>query len=129
MSLISQNQRPVCKEFSADLSQAAGTYDICAASGGGCYVEDVVVYVTTAAATLTSVSIQTNQANSTTVMSAVEGAVANLISQKVVSLALSRPIYLADGQKLQYTIVGATGTGALLVVPKYYPTNSSADLV
>lgn len=129
MSFLSQNQRMPCKEFAANIAQVAGTYDICTASGGGIYIENVVVYVTTAAATLTSVSIQTNQTNPTTVMSSVEGAVANLISQKNIVLALARPIYLADGQKLQFTITGATGTGALLVVTKYYPTNSSSDLV
>lgn len=106
---------PTIKEFTANLAQAANTYDLCTASGGGVYIRNISVYVATAGATFTSVSIQTNQTNATTLMSAVEGAVANLTAQKVVVLALARPVYLASGQKLQYTIVGSTGTGSLTV--------------
>lgn len=119
-------------QFTANLAQAAATYDLCTAGGGGVTIDigRIAMYVATAGATLTSVSIQTNQTNATIILSAVEGAVANLIAQKnlVRAIPVVGNVYLASGQKLQFTLVGTTGTGSLLITIPYYPAVAGARL-
>lgn len=122
------------KQFTADLSQAAGTYDLLAASGSGIYIKNANIYVSTAGATFTSVSIQTNQTTPKVILSSTDGAVANLTSQAQIENSIdgwgrSHPIYLASGQKWQYTIVGTTGTGALLVTVEFLPVTADGDLI
>ncbi len=121
------------KSFTANLAQAAATYDLCTATGGDVVldIQKLAIYVATVGATLTSVSIQTNQTNITTILSAVEGAVANLIAQKnlVRVIPVIGGLLLASGQKLQYTIVGVTGTGALTVAIPFMALTAGATLV
>lgn len=128
---IDNRSRTEVKSFIANLSQAAGTYDLCTAQG------DVLInptwlamYMATAGATFTSVSIQTNQTNPTTFLTAGEGAVANLTAQKNVAKALptSQGVLLKSGQKIQYTIVGATGTGSMEVVIPFMAASNNANL-
>ena len=119
--------------FTANLAQAAATYDLCTASGGDILIDlyTLGIYVHAAGATFTSVSIQTNQTNNTIIMSAVEGAVANLIAQKniVRAIPVIGGLVLKSGQKIQYTIVGATGTGTLNVLIPFIPITAGATLV
>lgn len=118
--------------FTANLAQAAATYDLCTASGDVLIdLYNLGVYVATAGATLTSVSIQTNQTNATTILSAVEGAVANLIAQKniVRAIPVIGGLVLKSGQKIQFTILGATGTGSLSVIIPYSPITAGATLI
>jgi hypothetical protein len=118
-----------CKVFTANLAQAAGTYDLAAANAtGGVIIHDIQIYVVTAAATLTSVAIQTNDTTSVPILSAVEGAVANLTVGKNVSKVFNGPTYVHTSKKIQYTLVGTTGTGSLLVVVRYQPTTNGADI-
>lgn len=127
--ITSETQTVIVKSFTANLAQAAGAYDLCTATNGGILIEAWSVYVATAGATFTSVKLHTNQTNDINLMSAAEGAVANLIAQKVLSLSNPNyPIYLASGQKVLYTIVGATGTGSLTAVLRYRPVDSGAIL-
>lgn len=117
--------------FTANLAQAAGTYDLATASGDMVInLADIAVYVATAGATFTSVSIQTNQTNATTIMSSGEGAVANLTAQKNVVRAIAgcQSIVLKSGQKIQFTIAGSTGTGSLNVAIPYMPLSAGAVL-
>lgn len=118
-------------QFTLNLAQAAATYDICTATGGPVLIDVLqsVVYVATAGSVLTSVAISTNQTNNTDLLTAVEGAVAGLTAQKVVAKARTAGIYLATGQKMQFTIVGATGTGSLLLTLVWRKVNSSSTLV
>lgn len=118
----------VIKQFTANLAQAAATYDLCTATGDVLIdLQRLAIYVATAGAVLTSVSIQTNQTNNTIILSAIEGAVANLIAQKNVVRAIPviGGLLLANGQKLQYTIVGATGTGSLTVAVPFLSIGGS----
>lgn len=118
------------KKFTANLAQAAATYDLATATGGDILIEAVAIYVATAGATFTSTKIHTNQTNDTNLMTVVEGAVANLVAQKVVPIAgANSPVFLASGQKIQYTIAGATGTGSLTVALRYRSLDSGASLV
>ena len=127
--IVSEPQTVIVGRFTADLTQAAGAYDLCTATNGGILIEAWSVYVETAGATFTSVKLHTNQTNDTNLVTAVEGAVAGLIAQKVLSLSNPNyPIYLASGQKILYTIVGATGTGSLTVVLRYRPVDGGAVL-
>lgn len=119
------------KEFTANLAQAAATYDLCTASGD--LLVDLYklgIYVATAGGTFTSVSIQTNQTNVTTILSAAEGAVANLIAQKnlVRAIPVVGGLILRSGQKFQYTILGLTGTGSLRVDIPYLQITAGAVL-
>jgi len=118
-------------EFTADLIRAAGTYDLCTASGDvHINLADIAVYVRIAGATITSVSIQTNQTNPTIILSAAEGAVANLLVEKNLTRAIAgcQSITLRSGQKLQYTIIGLTGSGELKVVIPFLAITPAANL-
>ena len=119
-------------EFTANLAQAAGTYDLCTATNGDILIDPYrcSFYMATAGATFTSVSIQTNQTNTTTLLTSGEGAVANLTAQKNVAHAIpgSQAFLLKSGQKLQYTIAGSTGTGSMTCTIAYFPVTSGATL-
>lgn len=105
---------------SLTLNDEAGSYDIATATGGDILIEDVVLYMVTAGATFDSVSIQTDDTTPFVVMSAVEGAVANLTVQTTIKTANSqKSFYLASSKKLQYTITGATGSGTCYVLIRY----------
>ena len=107
-------QPGVLKAFTANLAQAAATYDLATATGGDVILEWAIVYVTTAGATFTSVSIQSNDTTPVTILSAAEGAVANVTVGKNLKL-FSSAAFIASGKKLQYSIIGVTGTGLLTV--------------
>lgn len=118
-----------CKTFTANLAQAAATYDLVTANAtGGVVIQDIQIYVATAGATLTSVAIQTNDTTSVPILTALEGALANLTVGKNVVKVFTGPTYLHTSKKIQYTIVGTTGTGSLLVVVRYQPTVAGADI-
>lgn len=118
------------RAFTANLAQAAATYDLAVVNAlGGVVILGVDIYVQTAGATFTSVAIATNDTTVVPILSAVEGAVANLTVGKNVVKAFSGATYLHTGKKIQYTIVGATGTGSLLVVVRYQPSVIGADFV
>jgi len=128
------DNRPVqtVKSFTANLAQAAGTYDLCVASGDVLIdLQKIALYMATAGATFTSVSVQTNQTAVITILSSVEGAVANLTAQKHVVRAIpTNPVlHLASGQKIQFTIVGSTGTGSMKIDLPYIALSANATLV
>ena len=111
----------VSKERTVNIAQAANTYDITTATGD-VMIERFYVYVATAGATMTSVSIQTNDTTPFYLLSAVEGAVANIVAGSNINPANKNYSFkLTSGKKLQFTIVGATGTGELRLVAVYRP--------
>ena len=117
------------KTFTINLAQAAATYDLATVNtSGGIVIQDVQIYCSTVGAVLTSVSIQSNDTTAVQVLSAVEGAVANLTGGKNIAKAFTGPTYLHTSKKLQYTIVGATGSGTLLVIVRYQPSVTGADI-
>ena len=105
-------------EFSINANQAALTYDL-ATAASDVWIEKAGIYVVTAGvAPLVSISIQTNQGTPLVLMTAAEGAVANLLIGCHVSCAMNlflQPWTLRSGEKVQYTITGASGTGLLKV--------------
>lgn len=110
MSIYIQITSPLMiKQFTLDLSQAAGTYDIFSAFVSDVIIEHIILYIATAGAVLSSVAIKTNQTT------AVDGAVANLTSQKnlITTWTQQIPIILASGQKVQYLLVEVTGSGSI----------------
>lgn len=115
------------KEFTLNLAQAAGTYDLCTASGD-VLIEDVRYQVTTVGATFTSVAVKNNESTLYTLLSAVEGAVANILAGTNLSPAAAQKLRLPSGKKLQYIIVGATGTGAIKAVITFRPITAGATL-
>ena len=118
-----------CKVFTANLAQAAATYDLATVNAvGGVVILGVDVYCVTAGATFTSVAIASNDTVPVAILSAVEGAVANLSAGKNIAKAFTGPTYLHTGKKLQYAIVGVTGTGSLRVIVRYQPSAAGADL-
>jgi len=131
-STVIDTSLPQVKQATVDLTKAAGTYDLVTATNGGVYIDlyKLAMYVSVVGATLTSVSIQTNQAHATTILSSTEGAVANLTVGKnlVRAIPVIGSLYLASGEKLQYTIAGSTGTGAIIVTIPYMPAVASARL-
>lgn len=117
------------KVFTANLAQAAATYDLATVNvTGGIVIHDVQIYCSVAGATFTSVAIASNDTTPVALLSAAEGAVANLTAGKNIAKAFTGPTYLHTSKKLQYAIVGSTGTGTLLVVVRYLPTVAGADI-
>lgn len=129
-AVITQTPVGAIQEFTANLAQAAATYDLCTANGDVLILR-MGIYIATAGATFTSVSLQTNQSTPFTFLAASEGTVANLAAaQKSVPLSWNQvdPVALKNGQKIQYTIVGSTGTGSLKVALSYLPVTAGAFL-
>lgn len=121
-----QNQSEV-KEFTINLAQAAATYDLFTASGDVA-IEDISYYVSTVGATFTSVAVQTNDTTVLALVSAVEGAVANILAGKTLRPAAAQSFQLRSGKKVQYVIVGVTGTGAIKAVVRFRPITGGATI-
>lgn len=98
-----------------DLNQAAGDYDLYEATGGTVYVEHFTITLPNVDcsddALLTSISIQSDMATPDVLLSAVDGAVANLTA--LASFAYSgSPFALTVGKKIQLTIAGGAADAA-----------------
>lgn len=113
--------------LTVNLAQAAATYDAGTVAGGAIMLLDTVVYVVTAGATFTSVSIQTNNTTAVEILSAVEGGVANVTADKNLKVFTTRTV-IPSGKKIQYTIVGSTGTGAITLYVRYQPLANGATI-
>ena len=119
-------------EFTLNLAQVANTYDACVASNGDVMILGANLYVVTAGTIFTSVSVQTNQTNFLTLMTAGEGALANILAQAhpvCAAQAWIAPWTLRNGQKIQYTMVGALGTGSMRLFGYFIPITPGAVLV
>jgi hypothetical protein len=122
------------KDTTLNLAQAAASYDALTASGD-VLITGVTFYVAVAGGgDLTSVAVQTNQTTALVLMTAAEGAVANLLAQSHPAVATDKtykPWTLQTGQKIQYTLVvaGAGPTGSMKIVVQYQPISSGAALV
>lgn len=97
-----------------DLEQAAGSYDILEGNTAS-LVEVYAVYSAAPGAGLVSVSLQTDDDTPDVLLTAAEGALANLTGGKNLTFARTKPLVIPNGKKLQATIVG-TGTGGSLIV-------------
>jgi len=118
------------KRFSLDLTQAANTYDLCTATGGDVviYLDRTAWYVDTAGTLFTDVAVQTDQTTPNVLLTAGEGALANILAQATLAPANVTPFILKAGQKIQYTITGAQGTGAVSVYFHYRPASGGGHL-
>ena len=115
------------KLFVLNLAQAAASYDIATATGGDviCAPELFAWYVDTAGATFTSVSVQTNTASPTILLTSTEGAVANIKSAINLQPAWRQPFVLRSGGKIQFTMVGSTGTGQITLCTVFQPLTAN----
>lgn len=126
---VADTSLPKVKVFTLNLAQAAGTYDLATVNAtGGVVIESVQLYESVAGATFTSVAIQSNDTTAVTILTAGEGAVANLTVGKNIAKAFTGPTYLEASKKLQYTIVGSTGTGTMKAIIKFIPSVAGSDL-
>lgn len=119
------------KEFTLNLAQAAGTYDLCTASGGDVLIDlyNLSLFCTVAGATFTSVAVQTNDTTPAVILTAVEGGVANITAGKNITRAVTfGAILLRSGQKIQYTIDGSTGTGTVVAGISFCPLTGGATI-
>ncbi len=116
------------KVFTLNLAQAAATYDLATCNAlGGVHIISIDFYCTVVGATFTSVSCQTNDTTAVEFMSAVEGGVANITAGKNVKNYTTQS-YLHTSKKIQYTIVGATGTGTIIAIVRYQPSVAGVDI-
>ena len=121
-------QWPLVKEYAINFAQAAGTYDITTAVGD-VLIENYCIYVATAGATFTSAALFINDTTPFNLMTAVEGAVANLTAGKnMVPANQGKAMRVTSGKKIQLTMVGSTGTGTAKLVVTYYPISSGATI-
>jgi hypothetical protein len=95
-----------------DLHQAAGTYDLFAATGGTVEVEKFILTLPNIDCSddvaLTGISVQTNTTPVITLISAAQGAKANLTP--LASFSYAVPFALPVTKKIQLTIIGGTAT-------------------
>jgi len=121
------NQDWIRKTFVLNLAQAAADYDITTAVGGDVLLNPELCawYVDTAGATFTSVAVHTNTAHPTVLLTAAEGAVANLAAGINLQPAWRQPVIIRSGGKLQFTIVGATGVGQITLMLSFKPLSSA----
>lgn len=122
------------KAFTMDLTQAASvgglSYDLCTASGADIVIDRATFLVTIAGATWTTTSVQTNESTPTVVLAALAAASFTLGTTLATTWTQTTPLGLRSGQKLRYTIVGASaGSGAVRVYLNYWPTVAGGDLV
>lgn len=104
------------KSYYITLNRAAGTYDVCQAMGPGeVIITHYAVYCNATGNLLTSARIHTNDATNQELMSAADGAVANLMGGKLIK-AGNMPILLSNGAKIQITQVGNGDAGSLILV-------------
>ena len=89
-----------------DLDQAAATYDLFTGTTQAVVLESLNIKMPTGAAggAITSISIQTDDATPGVIISAVDGAVANLTSEA--DLGWVGTLYITVGTKIQLTIAG-----------------------
>lgn len=112
------------KSFTININQAAATYDLATALGG-----DVMIHPglsswycdASAAGPTTSVSVQTDTANPTVLVTAVEGAVAGILIGINLHPAWDQPMVLKIGSKIQYTIAGGASAGQITATLAYRP--------
>ena len=121
-------------EKTLDLSQVApATYDAATAVGDVLVVGMALYVSTVGGGDLTSVSIQTDATTPIVLLTAAEGAVANLLAQchplAQFQLFPSRWT-LRSGQKIRYSLIasGAAHTGALKLIIEYRPISAGASL-
>lgn len=109
--------------FTLDLSKAAGTYDLCVASGGDLVIVGWSIYCTVVGATFTAATIQTNDTVPFVFLDATDGARANFVAGSNMSptwFSGAPYPYLRSGKKVQYTITGSTGSGTALCALFYH---------
>lgn len=115
-------------EKTINLAQAAASYDILLAAGD-ILIEDYNMYVSTVGATFTSVSIQTNDTVPFNLLTAGEGTAAAVTAgNQMLSAYVRRAFRLSTGKKVQFTLIGATGTGEIKLTVRYRPISVGATL-
>lgn len=103
------------QEFTMNLAQNAGTYDLFTADGD-VLIKSITYYVDTTATGLTSVSAATNDTTPVTLLSSV--AAAAITAGKNLT-PYNGPTLLADTKKGQYTIVGNGTAGQITAIVEY----------
>lgn len=117
------------KVFSINLAQASATYDLASCNSiGGVIIQNIQFYVTAAGSLFTSVSVQSNDTTPIIMLSSVEGALANVTAGKNIIKAFTGPTYLHLSKKIQYTLIGVTGTGTMLAIVRYQAAIAGADI-
>lgn len=107
-----------------NLNQAAATYTLLTATGD-VWVEIVAAYVKTAAAGLTSLTIQTDH---TTPKSVVASAVAVAVTQDLSLTIVTASFLLPSTKHITGTIVGPGSGGEIDLVVRWLPMASGATL-
>ncbi len=102
---------PNYKTFTANLNQAAATYDLCTATGD-VLIKIVTIFVAVAAIGLTSISISSNNTTADVVLAST--LLATLTVGKNLT-PVSLPFLLPSTKKIQYTIVGVASAGSLTI--------------
>jgi hypothetical protein len=114
------------KVFTMNLAQAANTYDLCTCTGG-VLIDTVQIFGAVVGATFTAVTMQTSNTVPEEILSAAEGAVANIVAGKNIK-SFTTKFYLATTKKIQYTISGSTGTGSCSIIVTYRPCINGAEI-
>ncbi len=116
-----------------DLNQVAGTYDLFTGTTQDVLLESLLIRMPNiiAGGAITSISIQTNDATSQVLISAADGAVANLTAEAQLAWQnFNAPVLVKVGKKVQLTIAGGAHGSAYVcdVVAKVRAVTSGGYL-
>lgn len=104
------------QQVSIDLARAAGVYDVLSSPTTSSLIEVYAIYNAQAGAGLVSVALQTDDTTPDVLLSAAEGAVANLTGSRNLAFARTKPLAIVESKKLQATIVGTGSAGMLVMI-------------
>lgn len=115
-----------------DLQQAAGPYTLYTATGGALYIENFTLTLPNVNvsddATITSIKVETDTATVISLITAAQGAKANLTALKAFTYQI--PFALPTGKKIILTIAGGAADAATVCVStcKYQAMNPAGYL-
>jgi hypothetical protein len=115
---MAYSENSVVQPGTINLQQAANTYDLFTATGGGVYVEYFSITLPNVNVSddvnITSIAVVTDTTTILTLLSAANGAKANLVANAAFSYAL--PFALPVGKKIRLTIAGGAADASTLCV-------------
>lgn len=123
---IQDTEKSCVKEFTANLSQVAGTYTLTTATSGDILITAIQPYNSTAATGLTSVSINTNDTTPTTILGTTLLAA---LTSGVNLTGLTNQFLLPSTKVIQYTLIGNGTAGSMKIAIRYQRLANGADLI
>lgn len=113
------------KEFTFNLAQNAGAYDIATVTGGDILIIGIALYNDVAAGGLTSISIGTNDTTPVAILGSTNLAA---LTGGLNLTPFTTQTVLGSGKKIRGTIVGTGNAGSVKLAVRYMQLASAANI-